>query len=226
MWPRQETPLVHGSNPGEMDDTANIRHRRSRSATLLCCCCFGSDDFPSERSLLKPSWFHKVRRSNSGPEAIAVGADSPHWWRKGWNSVRRAGEWSESVVEDYAGGCCAGAKWKHFVRKCKADGKTICNSRPARFHYDQMSYQLNFDEGSRDFKEGDLLHRGFSATTDLPSSSKPKQQPLFELQPGSLPLLRFLPLEIGIELSLHSSSHFAQGRGTAVSSSEFALLAQ
>ncbi|GLJ43244.1 hypothetical protein SUGI_0897860 [Cryptomeria japonica] len=136
-----------------MDDSTNMRPRKSRSSKLLSlfCCFSGSDDSTAERSLLKkPSWFHKVRRSNSGPD---MDADSHKWWRNGWNSVRRAGEWSETLGEDYAGGCCSRAKWKHFVRRCKADGKTIYDSKPKKFHYDRMSYQLNFDEGREDFQD-------------------------------------------------------------------------
>ncbi|GLJ43242.1 hypothetical protein SUGI_0897840 [Cryptomeria japonica] len=149
-----------------MEERLNMHHRRPRSAALLCCCCFGSDDSAAERSLLKPSWFYKVARSNSGSEAAAMDLDSPKWWRKSWNSVRRAGEWSETVVEDYAGGCCSGPKWKNFVRRCKADGKSIYSTRPARFHYDQMDYQLNFDEGG-------LQGQGLSEKMmDFPASSK------------------------------------------------------
>ncbi|KAH9324298.1 hypothetical protein KI387_004476, partial [Taxus chinensis] len=146
-----------------MDDTTRMRPRRSRGTTLLCfyCCCFGSNGSTSERSLLRPSWFHKIAMSNSG----AMDEHSHQWWRKGWNSVRRAGEWSESLLEDYAGCCCTGAKWKHFVRRCKADGKTICDSRRARFHYDQMSYQLNFDDG-------DSRYQGMSERMNFPASSK------------------------------------------------------
>jgi len=120
-------------------------HKRPRSTTivglLFSCCFYGSDD---ERSLLPLSLFQKVRRSNPG--ADLVDANSQNWWRKSWKSVRRVGDWSESVIND-VGSCCSGPKWKYFVRRFKADGKTIYSSRPSRFQYDPPSYELNFDDG-------------------------------------------------------------------------------
>lgn len=148
--------LFQSSNPvADMND-ANYRPRNSTIADLLFCCfpCCVSDD---ERALLRPAWFQKVRRSIS--RADYADGDSQNWWRKGWNSVKRAGEWSESVVED-AGSCCSRPRWKHFVRRFKADGKTICSSKPSRFKYDPLSYELNFDHGSR--QDEDHQRKGLS----------------------------------------------------------------
>jgi hypothetical protein len=97
-----------------------------------------------------------------------VDGDSQNWWRKGWNSVRRAGEWSESVIDD-AGSCCSGPRWKHFVRRFKTDGKTICNSKPSRFQYDPLSYELNFDHGSR--QDEDYQRKGLSLSAGKPGDS-------------------------------------------------------
>ncbi|GLJ43241.1 hypothetical protein SUGI_0897830 [Cryptomeria japonica] len=123
---------------------------------LFCCCCFGSDDNTAERSLLKPSLFHKVAGSNPGG---AQDEDSVKWWRQGWNSVREASERSEILMENYVG-----PKWKRFVRRCQAELKVICNSKPAKFHYDRVSYELNFDEGCKDFN--DYKNEGFSKVSN------------------------------------------------------------
>ncbi|GLJ43245.1 hypothetical protein SUGI_0897870 [Cryptomeria japonica] len=157
-----------------MEETLNMRPKRSRSTSLLCCCCFGSDDSTAERFLLKPSWFQRLIGSNPGGE----GTDSHKWWRKGWNSVRRASEWSETLVEDYSQGCCGGAKWKHFVRRCKADGKSIYNCKPASLNYDQISYELNFDDGPRDYQ-----YEGLPAAANFPPSVKLK----YEESPNGCP---------------------------------------
>nr|ABK22011.1 unknown [Picea sitchensis] len=143
-------------------------HTRPRNPTfagmlLSYCCCCGSGD---ERSLLRPSWFQKVRRTN--PRADSVARDSQNWWRKGWNSVRSAGEWSETINED-AGSCCSGPKWKHFVRRLKRGGKTIRSSKPSRFHYDPLSYELNFDHGSR--HDEDYQLQGLSLSVVKPRES-------------------------------------------------------
>ena len=130
---------------------------------LFSCCCCGSDD---EHSALRPSWLQKVRRSN--PSADSLDGNSQKWWRKGWNSIRRAGEWSKSVIDD-TGSCCSGPKWKHFVRRFKRDGKRMYSSKPSRFQYDPLSYQLNFDNGSR--RVEDYQVQGFSLSAVKPGES-------------------------------------------------------
>lgn len=159
MWP----PPLYRSNPAGEMDVEPIRPRHPTIAGILFCCCNGFDD---ERSLLRPSWFHKVKRSN--PEADPMDGDPHNWWRKGWSSVRRAGEWSESIIED-AGNCCSGPKLKYFARRMKNDGKTICSSRPSRFQYDPLSYELNFDHGSRQVE--DYQHQGMPLTAVKPGES-------------------------------------------------------
>lgn len=134
---------------------ANFGRRNSTIAGLLfsCFACCTSDD---ERSLLRPSLFRKVTRSN--PRVDSVDGDYQNWWRKGSNSIRRAGEFSESIIDDDGSCCCSGPRWKQFVRKIKADGRTICSSKPSKFQYDPLSYELNFDDGSQqeeDFQRQD-----------------------------------------------------------------------
>jgi len=123
-------------------DEAGIRPRNPTVAGLLFSSFFyGSDD---ERSLVRTLCFQKLKRSSSGADSVE--GDSQKWWRKGWDSVRRAGEWPGSVMDD-AGSSRSRPKLKYLVRKFKADGKTIYNPRPSRFQYDPPSYKLNFDHG-------------------------------------------------------------------------------
>lgn len=124
---------------------------------LFSCCFYRSDD---KRSFVSLSWFQKVRRSNPGADPVE--ADSQSWWRKSCNSVRRVGELSEFIVTD-VGSCCSGPKWKYFIRRFKADGKTIYSSRPSRFQYDPPSYELNFDDGIRQAE--DQQFQGLSLST-------------------------------------------------------------
>lgn len=69
---------------------------------------------------------------------------------------------SEFIVTD-VGSCCSGPKWKYFIRRFKADGKTIYSSRPSRFQYDPPSYELNFDDGIRQAE--DQQFQGLSLST-------------------------------------------------------------
>eukprot|EP01018_Ginkgo_biloba_P039961 Gb_19815 [translate_table: standard] len=145
-----------------MEDT----HSRPRRHGSIFGCCFGADDSVGERSLLRPSWFQRSKRSLSIGDWAAVAESEGNWWQKGWTSVRQAGEWTESMIDD-AGSCCGGrAKWKHFLRRFKKDGKTICQSRPARFQYDPLSYALNFDQGPRSAAE--YPYQDFSARFSAP----------------------------------------------------------
>lgn len=125
-------------------DQSHIRPRRLRFAGLFFTFCFFCE-YDDEQSLVRLSWLQKVRRSN--PRVDSMDRDSQNWWRNGWNSVRHAGDRLEPVIDD-AGSCCNGSKWKHIVRRLKSNGKTICGSKPSRFQYDRLSYELNFDHGS------------------------------------------------------------------------------
>jgi hypothetical protein len=69
---------------------------------------------------------------------------------------------------------------KYLVRKFKADGKTIYNSRPSRFQYDPPSYDLNFDDGPR--KDEVYEVQGLSLSAVNPGESAGTPNPRKELK--------------------------------------------
>ncbi|KAK7271693.1 hypothetical protein RJT34_27799 [Clitoria ternatea] len=84
------------------------------------------------------SWWEKVR-SPGGKE---------QWWKK----LR---EWSEIV---------AGPKWKTFIRRFNNHNARAVNyAKQGSFHYDPLSYALNFDDRTAENGAGDDGYGGFSA---------------------------------------------------------------
>lgn len=147
-------------------DEARIRPRNPTIAGFLFSSFFYSSD--DERSLLRSLCFQKLTRSHAA--ADTVGGGSQNWWRKGWNSVRRAGEWPGSVM-DYAGSHRSRLKFKCLVRKFKADSKTVYSPRPSRFQYDPPSYELNFDHGHRREEDYQVQSSSLSAVKTGKSAS-------------------------------------------------------
>lgn len=94
----------------------------------------------------------------TAPNSSAVSGNSERWWKRGWNKVR---EWSEII---------AGPKWKTLIRRIN---RRRDRQGYGKFHYDPLSYALNFDEGpgQNSHYDEDLLGRGFSARYSLPPTS-------------------------------------------------------
>ncbi|KAK9119649.1 hypothetical protein Scep_017742 [Stephania cephalantha] len=87
--------------------------------------------------------------------------EEERWWRRGWRKVR---EWSEIA---------AGPKWKTFIRRFNNHAPN-CNAK-GKFHYDPLSYSLNFDHGAyqNGTLEEDLVFRDFSSRyAAIPISAK------------------------------------------------------
>ncbi|OMP10657.1 hypothetical protein COLO4_04371 [Corchorus olitorius] len=118
-------------------------------------CCFW---IPC-RSAVSSIWWERIAADESAGSTNT--SHSERWWTRGWKKVR---EWSELV---------AGPKWKTFIRRFKKNHRTGYGG--TKFHYDAMSYALNFDEGpgqNGHFDE-DFMYRNFSSRyASLPVSAK------------------------------------------------------
>ncbi|GLU11239.1 hypothetical protein SLE2022_279970 [Rubroshorea leprosula] len=120
-------------------------------ANRRCCYCIPCPDGVGS------VWWQRIGNVNPSDS----GNEEP-WWMRGWKKVR---EWSELV---------AGPKWKTFIRRfkrCKHGG----GMKLGKFHYDPLSYSLNFDEGpgQNGYFDEDDYRRNFSTRyATLPSSAK------------------------------------------------------
>ncbi|XP_057447488.1 uncharacterized protein LOC130739252 [Lotus japonicus] len=136
------------SNPidaGDDDDMQEVLFAK-RACICYLIPCFSS----SETSL---SWWERVR----SPE------NKERWWARGWSKVR---DWSEII---------AGPKWKTFIRRLNRNNNrtgagAASYEKKGSFHYDPLSYALNFDDGG---VEDVYSYGGFSARfASIPASTK------------------------------------------------------
>ncbi|XWS40768.1 hypothetical protein CRYUN_Cryun17cG0023900 [Craigia yunnanensis] len=119
-------------------------------------CCF----WMPCRSAVRSIWWQRIATDETNSAGSTNTSYKEPWWIRGWKKVR---ERSELV---------AGPKWKTFLRRFNKN-KTGNGGR--KFHYDPLSYSLNFDEGpgrNGHFDE-DSLNRIFSSRyASLPVSTK------------------------------------------------------
>ncbi|KDP45384.1 hypothetical protein JCGZ_09633 [Jatropha curcas] len=125
-------------------------------------CCFWIpflSEEPSRSSVGSVFW----ERINSIESSHTATNKEEPWWKRGWKKMK---EWSEIV---------AGPKWKTLIRKIGRKRQSNSGKQgTGKFHYDPLSYALNFDEGPREnghFDE-DLMGREFSSRYSLPPSCK------------------------------------------------------
>ncbi|XWS48146.1 hypothetical protein CRYUN_Cryun13aG0047900 [Craigia yunnanensis] len=107
--------------------TSNSLLRNTR-----CCFCFPC--FSSRRSpTVGIAFWERIRTAH-------VQSDSSLWARS-VRAFQKVREWSEIV---------AGPRWKTFIRRFNRNKSGIgsgAGGRHGQFHYDPLSYALNFDEG-------------------------------------------------------------------------------
>ncbi|XP_017975059.1 PREDICTED: uncharacterized protein LOC108661758 [Theobroma cacao] len=119
-------------------------------------CCF----WMPCRSAVRSIWWERISTDDTNSAASTNTSHYVPWWTRGWKKVR---EWSELV---------AGPKWKTFIRRFN---KNKTGNGGMKFHYDPLSYSLNFDEGpgqNGHFDE-DFMDRNFSSRyASLPVSTK------------------------------------------------------
>ncbi|GLJ29125.1 hypothetical protein SUGI_0574170 [Cryptomeria japonica] len=74
------------------------------------------------------------------------------WWMNGGlsQSIKRAKEYSGSVIVEAGNYCCGGKTWKTVVHRLRNKDNGRSKKRGQRFQYDLPSYELNFDDGSKE----------------------------------------------------------------------------
>ncbi|KAK4417743.1 hypothetical protein Salat_2187000 [Sesamum alatum] len=131
-----ELPPIEEDSSDELQEAAFTRRRR---------CCFHFR-FPCFRSGESDNWERISTLGREQPESIQL-----PWWHKGIEAFKKVREWSELA---------AGPRWKTFIRRLS---RTAGRARPTRFHYDALSYSLNFDDGRGENSqlEADQVFRNF-----------------------------------------------------------------
>ncbi|MCO5594847.1 hypothetical protein L7F22_048881 [Adiantum nelumboides] len=157
-----------------------LRRQRSVASAIVsrCCsvlCCYDCDNFfiqlppstPSSRDVpASPIYFPSQQQQRQQQAQSARWHDN--WRLLGSRRARIAvpeHEEAEAVLSD--GIYSKPARWRVFFRRLRAESRRMNFSRPPPpgFHYDALSYAMNFDDGA-------WQHRLPSATFSelLPSS--------------------------------------------------------
>ncbi|XP_021733650.1 uncharacterized protein LOC110700417 [Chenopodium quinoa] len=133
--PDTDTPELPVSVQQQAIDENEALIMESFSSNNRCCSfipCFGSQPSPNRLSGLGGS-----SSSPSMWERLQQTAEiESKWWAGPLKGLKKIREWSEII---------AGPKWKTFIRRFNRGGKNVNVS--GKFHYDPLSYALNFDDG-------------------------------------------------------------------------------
>lgn len=134
--PEPESPELPVSGNHHMIDENEALIMESFSSNNRCCSifpCFGSQPSPTRYSGLSggsassPSMWERLQQTAEIENK---------WWTGPLKGLKKIREWSEII---------AGPKWKTFIRRFNRGGKSVSGS--GKFHYDPLSYALNFDDG-------------------------------------------------------------------------------
>ncbi|XP_007036163.2 PREDICTED: uncharacterized protein LOC18603868 [Theobroma cacao] len=142
------------------ETTSNSLLRNTR-----CCFCFPC--FSSRRTpTVGLAFWERIR--------TAQVQSSTSLWARSVRAFRKVREWSEIV---------AGPRWKTFIRRfnrSKSGSGSVGDGRHGQFHYDPLSYALNFDEGpgqNGNF-EDDIDYGGFRAFSTRYASVSGSEKPV------------------------------------------------
>lgn len=150
MYQKEPEPIY------ELEEASTPLYNDSR-----CCFCFRNCfRSRSSSSPLRPTLW----------ERVGSGQHHDRWWARGLSALKKLREWSEIV---------AGPKWKTFIRRFSRTrgGAGGAPYRHGRFHYDSLSYSLNFDKGpnSADLEDDKPEHGGFSRNFSARFAAVPGQ---------------------------------------------------
>ncbi|KAM7483219.1 hypothetical protein LguiB_007802 [Lonicera macranthoides] len=110
-----------------------------------CCFCIPRFTYSRSSSTVGLNWWNKVRTAEND-EGL---------WSRGITALKKLREWSEIM---------AGPRWKTFIRRFN---RTKSGGKSAKFQYDPLSYELNFDKGpgqnGNPEEDDDYMYRNFSS---------------------------------------------------------------
>ncbi|KAL2340875.1 hypothetical protein Fmac_008815 [Flemingia macrophylla] len=154
---------MSNSEHTEADSTGSGEDRSSSLLSNTRCtfcfpCCFGSPRF---------AWWERVRATPSWSDSNSQLPQPPtgeRWWSPGVSALMKLREWSELA---------AGPRWKTFIRRFNRTRSGGSRHAPGKYHYDPLSYALNFDEGDFENDDGFTPLRNFSTRYAAPKSVSP-----------------------------------------------------
>ncbi|KAI5075063.1 hypothetical protein GOP47_0011024, partial [Adiantum capillus-veneris] len=151
------TAVLEPASPPQA--SPRLRRQRSLASALLnrCCsvlCCYDCDSFFTQ---LQPPSTRDIpdSASNSPLQQRQPLPQSAHWhdnWRLLGSRRARiavpAHDEAEAVLTD--GIYMKRARWRTFFRRLRAETRRMNFSKPSPpgFHYDALSYAMNFDDGT------------------------------------------------------------------------------
>uniref|UniRef100_A0A5B7BUC9 NHL domain-containing protein n=1 Tax=Davidia involucrata TaxID=16924 RepID=A0A5B7BUC9_DAVIN len=139
------------ATPKDEDEMQEIAFAKRGCCFWIPCIGVGAAErSPSTAGSTSSTWWERIRTAEK--------EESWCWWSNGWKNVK---VWSELV---------AGPRWKTFIRRFNKN-----RVGGGKFHYDPLSYALNFDDGpgQNGHLDEDYAYRDFSIRyASIPASAK------------------------------------------------------